>query len=69
METACDIITACCVLQNFCILFGDSGEDCIDDVKNQELDIYNDQPLNDVDGIANSWKSVFLLKFGRNICL
>jgi hypothetical protein len=52
METACDIITACCVLQNFCILFGDSGEDFIDDVENQEFDVYNDQPLSDVDGIA-----------------
>jgi hypothetical protein len=52
MQTACDIITACCVLQNFCILFGDSGEDFIDDVENQELDVYNDQSLNDVDGIA-----------------
>jgi hypothetical protein len=34
-------------------LFGDSGEDFIDEVENQELDVYNDQPLNDVDGIAN----------------
>ena len=28
------------------------GEEFIDDVENQELDVYNDQPLNDVDGIA-----------------
>ena len=35
-----------------CLLFKDSGEDCIDDFENQELDVYNDQPLNDVDGIA-----------------
>jgi hypothetical protein len=48
METACDIITVCCVLQNCCLLSKDSGEDCIDDVENQELDVYNDQPLNDV---------------------
>jgi hypothetical protein len=46
METACDIITVCCVLQNCCLLSKDSGEDCIDDVENQELDVYNDQPLN-----------------------
>jgi hypothetical protein len=37
METACDIITVCCVLQNCCLLTKDSGEDCIDDVENQEL--------------------------------
>jgi hypothetical protein len=42
METACDIITACCVLQNFCILFWDSGEEFTDDVENQELDVYSD---------------------------
>jgi hypothetical protein len=33
-------------------LFGDSCEDFIDDAENQELDVYNDQPLNDVDRIA-----------------
>ena len=27
-------------------------KDGIDDAENQELDVYNDQPLNDVDGIA-----------------
>ena len=40
------------LLQNFCILFWDSGEEFTDDVENQELDVYSDQPLNDVDGIA-----------------
>jgi hypothetical protein len=64
METACDIITACCVLQNFCILFGDSGEEFIDDVENQELDVYNDQPLNDVDGIAKRQDSY---KFAKKL--
>ena len=52
METAYDISTACCLLQNLCILFGDSGEDFTDDVEYQELNAYNHQPLNDVDGIT-----------------
>lgn len=65
METACDIITACCVLQNFCILFGDSGVDFIDDVENQELDVYNDQSLNDVHGMAK--RDRIAINLSRNL--
>ena len=64
METVCDIITVCCVLQNCCLLSKDSGEDCIDDVENQELDVYNDQPLNDVDRIAK--RDRVAINFPRN---
>jgi hypothetical protein len=42
----------------------DSGEDCIDDVENQELDVYNDQPLNDVDRIAK--RDRVAINFPRN---
>ncbi|CAG2187279.1 unnamed protein product [Mytilus edulis] len=52
IQSACDVITACCVLQNFCIMFGDTGEDFIDDAQNQELNTCNNQPLNDVDGLS-----------------
>ncbi|CAC5356321.1 unnamed protein product [Mytilus coruscus] len=52
IQTACDVITACCVLQNFCIMFWDTGEDFIDEAENQELNACNNQPLNDVDGIS-----------------
>lgn len=52
IQSACDVITACCVLQNFCIMFGDTGEDFIDDAQNQELNACNNQPLNDVDGLS-----------------
>ena len=38
VNTACDIILACCILYNFCLADGDIGEDLADDLHNMEAE-------------------------------